>query len=1060
MRLCLSPGNGATSTAPPSRATLSSTSSRDEFLGQLADRSWSEVLQPPEEAGNLEATPVSMLSSRTTVADETAPASPGPDKLVIPEAREVSEAGLVDMRAVISTAAQCYHAHDYSGVISLLQAIPLSKYSNTPTMFIITGYVGQGLAHYKSKHYNDATSFFLQALKAAEDVGWTEDVSFINFYLAELEYSQNNFLSAANYFGLALKLRGNSGVGKMFAVDVPSKAVMYCKQATSLRYGSKMIDSVQTYKRSIAVARSSSNKKDELTAHTSLGNLYQGIGENGRAVDEYVQSMKLAKELRDYVSLGLAEGNLGNAYLALHKRDDALKHLRSSLELALSHDPTPQAIGRAYNNLGTAYQAVGELEQAKDYYDMALSQAVYGNDLPGQARVYGNIGNLLMLQHRHTEAILHYSETLSISKDRATQTTAYHNRGCARYERAELERKQFLEGDRTSHIELLARGKSVLSFVGHGMDDCEEEYRFLTLPGSLLKQYRDAKRDLEKVMKHHEQTFRDIKGSSQGLSLSVSLFETNSSTFQRLQDCSYFLGEWQQALVLAEQSRSRTLGELMLEHKQTQLKSKFRTPLELSQLVSIAQLQEMPVLYLSYTGARLLAWVLVPGSGPVDADINLFQVTLDPSLFNDRSFEHLLKYVLPESLIDERLDMFSDCDYHQRTLLTRLHDLIAKPMLTIFKSVLAPEALSELHDVVLIPDSHTKLMPMAALHDPDTGEFLGDRIRFHTMHSLLTYGILSQLPSVTVSIPLDSADMCIVGNPVIPYFKYQGDEWSLGRLPFATEEAEWVSHILQAKPTLHEEATKQVVLSKLIKAKVVHLATHGSASAGFLVFAGVSSFRGLSEGFDANSLLLHPEEVEALGLPTALVVLSSCDSGRGALKAEGIQGIARSFLLAGAQAVLTSLWRVPDESASLFMQFFYRYLVDGLKSFQALQKAMLSLRCYLKYSEYIHWSGYQLTGREIQFCSDPDTIWQNMGSISVFPQLVQVLEIRKVLTANASSPTLSSLSYSTTDWKFTDQVSSKVDIQVSMSLSLNTLRYLTSCWISLCDYTLLLKRQL
>ena len=1026
------PGTGVAVSAPLPRTALSSTTSRDEILRQASERLfWNQVNQDGGPAENVEATPLSLPSSSERTLHEAGPPSVGNDKTKTPLVKKITEEDLARIQTVISTAAQCYHAHDYASVISLLQAVPLDEFMDTPDHIVIAIHVGQGLAHYRNKRYNDAMSVFLNALKVAEEAGCIQDSCFVHFYLAELEYAQNNFLSAAEYFSLATQLRGKARVGEMFAIEVPSKAVVYCKQATALRYGSKIIDSVSMYKRSITIAKTLNSKKDELTARTNLGNLYQSIGENNRAVDEYLETLKLANNLHDYVSLGLAEGNLGNAYLALHKRDNALKHLRISLDHALSHDPTPQAIGRAYNNLGTAFQAMGELDQAKEYYDLALSQAVYGNDLPGQARVYGNIGNLLMLQHRYTEAILHYSETLHISRDRATQTTAYHNRGCARYERAELERKQFLEGDSTGHIELLAQGKSFLTFVGNGMDDCEEEYRFVRLPENLLKQYRDAKKDLEKVMKHHEHTFREIKGSPQGLSLSVSLFETNSSTFQRMQDCSYFLGEWQQALVFAEQSRSRTLGELLLDHKQAQLQYQFRTPLELSQLVSIVRLQEMPVVYLSYTETRLMVWVIVPGSKSADANINLFQVTLDPNQFGDKTFEHLLKYSLPESLIDERLDMFSSCDYHQHTLLTRLHDLITKPMLTILKSVLAPEALSELHDVVLIPDSHTKLMPMAALHDPDTEQFLGDRIRFHTMHSLLTFGILCQLPSVTVNIPLDSADMCIVGNPIIPSFNFQGNEWNLGRLPYATEEAEWVSHILQAKPTIHEQATKQVVLSELLKAKVVHLATHGSASAGFLVFAGVNSFSSRLDSFDANSLLLHPEEVETLKLPAALVVLSSCDSGRGTLKVEGIQGIARSFLLAGAQAVLTSLWRVPDESASLFMQFLYRYLVDGLKSFQALQKATLSLRCYLKYSEYIHWSGYQLTGREVQFCSNPDTICQSLGAVNAFPQLVQLLEIRKVLTDNVVSPTLES-AYSTSDWKFTNQISSKGDIQVDV----------------------------
>ena len=60
-----------------------------------------------------------------------------------------------------------------------------------------------------------------------------------------------------------------------------------------------------------------------------------------------------------------------------------------------------------------------------------------------------------------------------------------------------------------------------------------------------------------------------------------------------------------------------------------------------------------------------------------------------------------------------------------------------------------------------------------------------------------------------------------------------------------------------------------------------------------------------------------------------LVVLSSCDSARGQVKTEGVIGMARAFLSAGAHSVLASLWRVPDESANVFMQFFYQLLVNG-----------------------------------------------------------------------------------------------------------------------------------
>ena len=184
--------------------------------------------------------------------------------------------------------------------------------------------------------------------------------------------------------------------------------------------------------------------RDKLSAHTSLGNLYQSLGENASVVEEYrsVQLVvQLAEELNDMVTLGWAHGNIGNAYLGLHQRDKALHHLQLSLELAIQHEQTPQAIGRVYNNLGTAFQALSELDKAQEYYDLSLSQAIYGNDLSGQARVYGNIGNLLLLCKQFERAVPHYTEVLYLSRESSTTVTAYHNRACANYEWGENKKK-------------------------------------------------------------------------------------------------------------------------------------------------------------------------------------------------------------------------------------------------------------------------------------------------------------------------------------------------------------------------------------------------------------------------------------------------------------------------------------------------------------------------------------------------------------------------------------------------------------------------------------------
>ena len=101
---------------------------------------------------------------------------------------------------------------------------------------------------------------------------------------------------------------------------------------------------------------------------------------------------------------------------------------------------------------------------------------------------------------------------------------------------------------------------------------------------------------------------------------------------------------------------------------------------------------------------------------------------------------------------------------------------------------------------------------------------------------------------------------------------------------------------------------------------------------------------------------------------------------------------------------MTSLWRIPDESAAVFMRFFYRFLADGLESSYALQKSILSLRCFAKYSQYIHWSGYQLAGRSISFdvsSSAETTIMKNtLGPSSMFPRLMLVKKLQSFLVEN------------------------------------------------------------
>ena len=883
---------------------------------------------------------------------------------------------------IFKEATDLLHASDYDKILLIIGKIS----EDAPSRYYIRAHFVSGVCHFKKHKYSQASDHFQLCEIRAHKERRDGDVMLCNAYLGDIKYASQSYLEATKHYKKAVEHFAAAQVSATFKLTPPSKSAIFAKRASSFRNELRMLEAEQEYRNAIKHAQTD---RDRLSAHTSLGNLYQSMGDNSNALVEYKQSIELAERLSDHVSLGWAHGNIGNAYLGLNRKDEAVFHLHKSLDLAVKYEQTPQAIGRTYNNLGTAYQSMNNLDKAEEYYDLALSQAIYGNDIPGQARVYGNIGNVYMLRKNYERAIPHYSEVLRLSSDASTVSTAQHNRGCAYYEWATSLSKH-----------------STYSFRLHGScnPNCNPDSCLQDTPSKVKELYQKGCGDLEEVVKYHEEKFEHIKGSPRGLTLSVSLFESNSRTFHRLQDCLISLHQWESALVVAERSRARTLGELMLKRKGTLLDEHLSSPLNFEEIASIVKSLKDPLVYFSYTGARIVCWVFIPNSDkPL---MNMFEVPVDDDQFDGKSFDYHLRYSLTEALVERSFEMYRSITYDEESSSSvhKLFNLMGKPLLNILKD---ENAGSNFKKLTIISDSYTTLLPFSCLLDPETGRFLGDHYYCQIFPSLLTMGIMSQLPNITVKIPAGPQNFCIVGDPSIPPFTLKGEKWHLGKLPFARREAEWVAHALQTTPVLEEYATKSSMLNRAMSAKVIHVATHGSAAEGFLAFAHFMKSQRVYTA--ADTVLLYPNEVENLNISPALVVLSSCDSGRGIVKADGIQGMARAFILAGAQSVLTTLWKVPDESASVFMQFFYQYLVDGLKGSLALHKAVLSVRCFAKYSQYIHWSGYQLTGRDFHFSNMAtefaEIIEKRLGTSSVFPRLHSVKKLETVLIKNSNPPT-------------------------------------------------------
>jgi CHAT domain-containing protein len=96
-----------------------------------------------------------------------------------------------------------------------------------------------------------------------------------------------------------------------------------------------------------------------------------------------------------------------------------------------------------------------------------------------------------------------------------------------------------------------------------------------------------------------------------------------------------------------------------------------------------------------------------------------------------------------------------------------------------------------------------------------------------------------------------------------------------------------------------------------------------------------------------------------------LVVLSACNTGLGKdVKGEGLIGLTRGFMYAGASSVVASLWKVDDEATAELMRHFYGYMLrDGLSPAAALRKAQVTMSQQKRWQSPYYWAGFVIQGQ-------------------------------------------------------------------------------------------------
>ena len=238
--------------------------------------------------------------------------------------------------------------------------------------------------------------------------------------------------------------------------------------------------------------------------------------------------------------------------------------------------------------------------------------------------------------------------------------------------------------------------------------------------------------------------------------------------------------------------------------------------------------------------------------------------------------------------------------------------------------------------LTIVPHGPLFRVSFAALRDR-RGRYLVER---YAMHYVPAVGVLRFSADARLRAAAAPPRALLVADPV-PLPSASGAR--LGPLPGARAEVDAVRAALggDASRLVAREATEADVVTRLAGSTTIHLATHGLVDDEHSLDSFVALGRtGVASGTDGR---LTVGEVYDLRLRADLVFLSACQSGRGRVTGDGILGLTRAFLSAGAATVVATLWDVADEPSSQLVPRFYEGLAQGASKSRALRAAQLAL---------------------------------------------------------------------------------------------------------------------
>lgn len=716
-------------------------------------------------------------------------------------------------------------------------------------------------------------------------------------------------------------------------------------------------------RRALALSQATGERAAQARALAGLAQVDRDQHLLASALHHFSRSLKIHEDLDDPAAQGEALIEIGVTFLVEGAERDAVHYFQRALDIA-SRSGAEAARGRALHHLGIAYSARGWYDRALECFAAALEVQEAMGDLREQAWTWERMGRVRARQGDDRRALAAYQRAVALrheTSDRravASQlndlAATYERLGddraaLATYRQAEALGREirlpYLSVTLGALGKLHARRGEREPALRYGEGAVAEADRVANLQMRWIASY-----DLGSIQLQLGQAEAALRSWRRSLAIieelraeSIAEDEAKAAYMESKQDVYaatvrllVAMGRTAPALELAERARARAFLDLLggrgipppadsgLADPATERTSPARVePPRLAQLQALARRRGETMVEYFVTADAVLIWVLSPAGdvqaavskiarGDLDALVDATRRALRADLAARAWQEEESSAVFGEP---RPVRSPAPPPPDLQPLLRKLYELLVEPIAGWLPRDPA-------RPVTLIPHGRLFLVSFAALRDGD-GRYL---IEGHVLHYSPAISVLRYTEPGPAH-PTRPPGLLVVGNPAMPTLP--GRDRPLPPLPGAELEARAISSLYPLDRVVAltgAAATEPAVRSLAASSTIVHLATHGVVRDDDPLASLLALAPGGGAGADGDGLWTAREVLD-LHLSADLVTLSACNTGLGKVSGDGVVGLSRAFLYAGAPSVLVSLWPVADSVTRFEMAHFYRELI-------------------------------------------------------------------------------------------------------------------------------------